>query len=176
MTRLAVAAAAFGGSLLVGLAAAAGQGAAAGPARLATCGDSQPMRDVRGYREKLVVGDGPVLLIPIGGHGRPRISIAQSVRDRLGWRGQKTPWLVQKSYRGPVAVTAKRIDRAGQVRFALVYGQHLRKLTYPEDDRNPPVHGYYGLPSATLFRSTGCYAFRVTGRNFAERLVVRVVA
>jgi hypothetical protein len=30
--------------------------------------------------------------------------------------------------------------------------------------------------SATLVRSTGCYAFRVTGRDLAERLVVRVLA
>lgn len=134
------------------------------------------MRHVHGYRESLVAGDGPVLLIPIGGHGRARISLAHSLPDKLGWRGQKTPWLVRKSYRGPISVTARRIDSSGQVRFALVYGQHLRKLTYAEDDRSPPVHGYYGLPSATLFRTTGCYAFRVSGRDFAERLVIRVVA
>jgi hypothetical protein len=108
------------------------------------------MRHVRSYRESLVAGDGQVLLSPIGGHGRAR--------------------------RAPIIVTARRIDSPGQVRFALVYGQHLRKLTYAEDDRSAPAHGYYGLPSATLFRATGCYAFRVSGREFGERLVVRVVA
>ena len=124
----------------------------------------------------MVVGDGPVALGLVGGQRQARISIAHAVSDKQGWRGQKTPWLVRKGYRGPIIVTAKRIDRPGQVRFALVYGQHLRKLTYAQDDRNPPTHGYFGLPSATLFRSTGCYAFRLTGRSFAERLVVRVVA
>lgn len=72
-------------------------------------------------------------------------------------------------------MTASRIDRPGQVRFGHTYGQHLRKLTFTRDDRNPPVHGYYGLPSDTLFRSTGCYAFRVTGRGFKEHLVILVV-
>jgi hypothetical protein len=122
------------------------------------------------------MGDGPVSLALVGGQRRARISIAQSEPDSQGWRGQKTPWLVRKSYRGRITVTARRIDRSGRVRFAFVYGQHLRTLRFDTDDRTPPIGGYYGLPSATLFRSTGCYAFRVTGRRFAERLVVRVVA
>ena len=104
-----------------------------------------------------------------------RISLVHSVADKLGWLGQKTPWLVLARYRGPITVTGKRIDQAGEVRFAHAFGQHLRKLTFNKDDRNPPAHGYYGLPSSTLFRSAGCYTFRVTGRSFAERLVIRVV-
>ena len=137
------------------------------------CGAAQ--REVRlpGTRHALE-GSGPVLLELSGDHGA-RLSIAQSVADRLGWRGQKTPWLVRKSYRGPVVVTARRIDRRGQVRFAYVYGQHLRELDFSRDDRSPPVRGFYELPSDSLFHSSGCYAFRVTGKQFRERLVVRVV-
>jgi hypothetical protein len=124
----------------------------------------------------IVVGDGPVSLGLVGGQRRARISIAQSVRDKQGWRAQKTPWLVRRAYRGPVIVTARRIDGPGQVRLAYVYGQHLRRLAFARDNVSPPTHGYYLLPSGALFRSTGCYAFDVTGRHFSERLVVRVVA
>lgn len=100
---------------------------------------------------------------------------SHSPPDKLGWRGEKTPWLVRKSYRGRIAVTARRIDRPSPVRFGHVYGQHLRKLIFSSDDGNPPLHGYYALPSDTLFRSTGCYAFQIRGRGFTEHLVVRAV-
>ena len=175
MKRLLLAAA-LSGWLVVGLGATPVLGAAASTTRLSTCGDSQRLRQVQGYREKLLAGGGPVLLMLVGGERRPRISIAQSPTDKLGWRGQKTPWLVRRSYRGPLAITARRIDRPGQVRFALGYGQHLRRLAYSHDDYARPAHGFYGLPSTTLFRSTGCYAFHLTGKSFTERLVVRVVA
>lgn len=141
---------------------------------LSTCGKSQPVQ-VGSAQQTLVVGHGPVLLVAVAGHGQARLSIAHSAPDKLGWRGQKTPWLVRTSYRGPVTVTAHRIDRPGKVRLAYVYGQHLPKLVFPHDNYAPPVNGYYGLPSDALFRSTGCYAFNVSGRGFAERLVVRVV-
>jgi hypothetical protein len=168
-------AAALSGSL-VGLGGTPVLGAAASTTRLPTCGDFQRLRQVHGYRETLLAGDGPVLLMLVGGERRPEISIARSPTDKLGWRGQKTPWLVRMTYRGPLTITARRIDRPGQVRFALGYGQHLRKLAYPHDDYARPDHGFYGLPSTTLFRSAGCYAFHLAGRSFTERIVVRVVA
>lgn len=130
---------------------------------------------MRGVPQEVVEGNGPALLMEVGGAHGSRISIAGSSPDTLGWRGQKTPWLVRKEYRGPITVTAGRIDRPAQVRFALVHGQHLRSLVFGRDDRNPPLHGYYDLPSAALFRSTGRYAFTVSGGGFRERLVVRVV-
>ena len=176
MKGLVLAAVVLGGSLVVGLGGAPGPAAAPLATRPSTCGDSQPLRQVQGYREKLVDGDGPVLLMLVGGQRRARISIAQSLPDKLGWRGQKTPWLVRKSYSGPLTITASWIDRPGQVRFAIGYGEHLRTLAYRRDDQARPSHDYYALPSTTLFRSTGCYAFHLTGRSFAERLVVRVVA
>lgn len=125
----------------------------------------------------MVVGAGPVSLALVGGTRRAQIDIAQSEPDRQDWRGQKAPLLVRKTYRGSVTVTARRIDRPGQVRLAYVDGQHLRKLAFGHNElKLNPVGRFYFVPSSALFRSTGCYAFHVSGHRFSERLVVRVVA
>lgn len=159
--------------LMVGAGFAFGSGPAPSALSTSRCGVSQVQHIARvGW---VVVGAGPVRL-GLFQTRRAEISIAQSEPDRKGWRGQKTPWYVPKIYRGSVTVTARRIDRPGQVRFAFGYGQHLRKLAFTRDNVHPPVAGFYLLPSAALFRSTGCYAFNVSGRRFSERLVVRVVA
>jgi hypothetical protein len=136
---------------------------------------AQPVMHLPGFPEQVVYGDGPAVLVEVGGERGARISIAQSTPDNEGWRGQKTPWLVRDSYHGPLTITGRRVDREGEVRFARGYGQHLRTLTFERDDRNPAVHGYYELPAEALFRSPGCYAFQATGNGFQERLVVRVI-
>jgi hypothetical protein len=164
--------------LLISVAALASAGAAAhtpASAPSSVCGVVQPVGHVAGLREEVVIGGGPAMLMEVAGERGAKISIARSTADSEGWRGQKTPWLVRKSYRGPIMVTASSLEHAREVRFAHVYGQHLTTLSFARDDRNRPVNGYYELPSDTLFRSTGCYAFRVTGRGFTEHLVVRVV-
>jgi hypothetical protein len=152
-----------------------GSGTAPSANPLSRCGVSQVRHISRvGW---VVVGAGPVRL-GLFQTRRAKISIAQSVPDRQGWRGEKTPWYVPKVYRGSVTVNAQRIDRPGQVRFAFGYGQHLRKLVFDRKGLmlNPVGPFYFAMPSASLFRSAGCYAFHVSGRGFSERLVVRVVA
>jgi hypothetical protein len=161
--------------MVVGGALALGSGAAPSATPLSRCGVSQVRHVPRnGW---MVVGTGPVSLALVAGTRRAQLDISQSQPDKHGWRGEKTPWFVRKTYRGSVTVTARRIDRVGQVRLAYVDGQHLRKLVFgPDKLKLNPVGRFYFLPSAALFRSTGCYAFHVSGRRFSERLVVRVVA
>jgi hypothetical protein len=146
----------------------------AASARSVTC-SAQPVMHVPSFREEIVYGDGPAVLVEVGGERGARISIAQSAPDNEGWRGQKAPWLVRDSYHGPLTITGRRVDRAGEVLFARGYGQHLRTLTFGRDDRNQPVHGYYVLPAEALFRSPGCYAFQATGKGFQEHLILRIV-
>jgi hypothetical protein len=90
-------------------------------------------------------------LITVGGAGT--ISIALSARDGLGWFEQKTPWLIDRSYDGPVLVRGARIGRRGQVRFAHGHGEHLRELQWEAgaDQGLPPDPTYRFLASATLF-------------------------
>lgn len=151
-----------------------GSSAAPSALPLSQCGVSQVRHVARvGW---VVVGAGPVSLGLIQTR-HAVVSIAQSVPDRQGWRGQKTPWFVPKTYRGYVTVAAHRIDGRSPVRFAFGYGQHLRNLVFGGSRlRANPAGHFFFVPSATLFRSTGCYAFHVSGRRFSERLVVRVVA
>ena len=120
------------------------------------------------------VGRGPTYLITVGGEGT--ISIALSARDSLGWYGQKTPWVIDRSYDGPILVRGARIGRRGQVRFAHGYGEHLRELEWEAgaDQGSPPDPNYRFLASATLLRAPGCYAFQIDGDSFSKIIVVRV--
>jgi hypothetical protein len=122
-----------------------------------------------------LIGRGPAYLIGIGGAGGT-ISIALSARDSLGWYGQKTPWVINRSYDGPILVRGGRIGRRGQVRFAYGYGEHLRELQWEAgaDQGSPPDPNFRFLASATLFRATGCYAFQIDGDSFSKIIVVRV--
>jgi hypothetical protein len=122
-----------------------------------------------------LIGRGPAYLIGVGGAGGT-ISIAFSARDSLGWYGQKTPWVIDRSYDGPILVRGGRIGRRGQVRFAYGYGEHLRELQWEAgaDQGSPPDPNFRFLASATLFRAPGCYAFQIDGDSFSKIIVVRV--
>lgn len=124
----------------------------------------------------------PVYLMNVGAAPVPgTIDISQSPLDGLGWRGQKTPWLVPLSYRGPVLIRAARIDEAAAVAFAKSYGQHSTELRFRTGESNGARGNIQGLPgryrllaSSTQFRSPGCYAFQIDGSSFSAVLVVRV--
>lgn len=96
--------------------------------------------------------------------------------DGQGWYGQKTPWVISREYSGALLVRGARIDRRGQVRFALGYGDHLRELYWEAgaDQSLTPDPDYRFLASATLVRTRGCYAFQVDGESFSRVIVVRI--
>ncbi len=121
-------------------------------------------------------GRGPAYLVVVTDPASGTISINQSARDSLGWYGQKTPWVIERTYDGAVLVRGARIGRPGQVRFAHSYGQHLRELHWDagSDAGLPPDPTFRFLPSATLFRVAGCYAFQIDGTSFTRIIVVRV--
>jgi hypothetical protein len=109
------------------------------------------------------------------------IDISLSHVDDKGWRGQKTPWLVPATYRGPVLIRGRRIDRPGEMRFAKGYGEHLDELRFRTGESNGVRGRIQGLPgryrllaSTTLFRAPGCYAFQIDGATFSSVIAVRV--
>jgi hypothetical protein len=96
--------------------------------------------------------------------------------DGQGWYAQKTPWVISREYGGALLVRGARIDRRGQVRFALGYGDHLRELYWEAgtDQSLKPDPDYRFLASSTLVRTRGCYAFQVDGETFSRVIVVRI--
>jgi hypothetical protein len=112
----------------------------------------------------------------VGGARGARIDISQSQTDAAGWRGQKTPWLVSRSYRGPLLIRGRHLNGSAGVRFALGYGDHRVRLFWPRIPRKNVVAGYFGLPSSVLVRQPGCYGFQIDGSTFTEHIVVRVVS
>jgi hypothetical protein len=135
------------------------------PSRVAPWGSQQRLN-----------GRGPAYLAGVGGAAGATISISLSARDSSGWYGQKTPWIVERSYDGPILVRGARIGRRGEVRFAHSDGDHLRELFWESgaDAGLPPNPDFRFLPSATLFRGAGCYAFQVDGTSFSRVIVARV--
>lgn len=127
-------------------------------------------------RQQTLTGRGPAYLMSVGSAPGGRISIGFSARDSLGWYGQKTPWVIDRSYDGPILVRGARIGRPGQVRFAYGYGDHRRELNWDTgaDQGSPPDPDFRFLASATLFRAPGCYAFQIDGTSFSEIVVARV--
>ena len=108
------------------------------------------------------------------------IDVTQSPPDSDGWRRQKTPLLLPRSYRGPVLVRAARIDAQGVIELAKVHTDHLQELRYPTGfsngfrDRSYGLNGNYRfLAATTLLRTAGCYAFQVDGTSFSTVIVMR---
>jgi hypothetical protein len=124
----------------------------------------------------------PVYLQNVGSAPVPgTIDISLSQVDAKGWRGQKTPWIVPATYRGPVLIRGRRIDRPGVMRFAKGYGDHLDELRFRTGESSGVRGRIQGLPgryrllaSATLLRAPGCYAFQVDGASFSSVIVMRV--
>lgn len=133
---------------------------------------------LKGTNNQFLNGRGPAYLIGIAHVPRGVIDISQSGRDSLGWRGQKTPWAVDRTYEGPLLIRARRLDRQGAVRFARSYGEHLKELFWDAgvDQGAPPNPGYRLLASETLFRSAGCYGYQVDGLTFSRVVAVRTSA
>jgi hypothetical protein len=124
----------------------------------------------------------PVYLQNVGPAPVPgEIDVSQSIPDRQGWLGQKTPWLVPASYRGPVLIRGARIDAPGSNSFAKGFGDHLGELRYRTGESNGARNRITGLPgryrflaSSAGFRSGGCYAFQIDGTSFSAVIVMRV--
>ena len=119
-------------------------------------------------------GRGPAFLMSVGAAPSGVISIDQSVTDSLGWRGQKTPWFIARTYVGPLLIRGARIDGTGPIRFAKGFGQHLRELRFAAGENNGIEGRWRFLASASLFRVKGCYAFQVDGTTFSRVVTMRV--
>ena len=116
---------------------------------------------------------GPAHIMSVGGSPPAVVDISQSRRDGTGYAGQKAPWIVDGSYRGPVLIRGTRLDRPGPVRFAEGTGQHLASLYLRRGDRVEP-RGRRTLPSLLLVRAPGCYGLQVDGSTFSQTIVIRV--
>jgi hypothetical protein len=152
------------------------------PLHLPRAGATCPTSPTRQLGRWTYSRSGPVYLANVGMAPKPgTIDISQSPVDTEGWRGQKAPWLLPASYRGPVLIRAGRIDGSGAVALAKVYGDHLDELRFRTGESNGArtrVNGFPGryrfLASAALFRSVGCYAFQIDGTSFSAVIVMRV--
>ena len=127
----------------------------------------------RGLPHVPAAGVGPAYLLSVGGERAGVVSIAGSVRDAQGWRGQKAPWWADRRFGGPILIRGVRIDGHGPVAFARQTGQHLSAL-YERRGMGRQPNGWRAWPSALLVRTPGCFALQVDGTTFSETIVIRV--
>jgi hypothetical protein len=138
-------------------------------------GSACPVRESsRSAAGRPLNGASPVYLMSVGEAGAGVIQVSEAYRDAKGWVGQKTPWLVERRYGGPMLVRGARLDEDGPVRFAKGYGQYLAELRFVAGEHNSLNGTFRGLASTTLFRSPGCYGFQVDGTSFSRVIVMQV--
>ena len=126
-----------------------------------------------GFPHYSVAGTAPAYISSLSGPPA-LIRVDPMYRDSSGWVGQKAPWIISPSYRGPVLIRGARIDAAGGLRFARTTGQHLKALRISAH-RGVQPNGWRVMPSLTLVRQPGCYAYQIDGATFSRVIVVRVV-
>lgn len=118
----------------------------------------------------------------IVGDARPG-EIKLGPRDSNGWRGQKTPWLTDVHYRGPILIRGRAVGADAPVSFAQVYGQSLAELRYiaggdsrVSADPGGAAATFTFRPSTTAFRAPGCYSLQIDGKHFTRQIIVRVTS
>jgi hypothetical protein len=118
-------------------------------------------------------GSGPVYALAVGGAPAGTLRVDAVYRDGHGWVGQKAPWLIAPTYRGPVLIRGARIDAPGAMRFAFGTGQHLVGLRIARHTELQPS-GWRAVPALTLVRGSGCYAYQVDGTTFSHVIVIKI--
>jgi hypothetical protein len=111
----------------------------------------------------VTLGAGPAY--PVLGSPGGVAALADDIQ-REGRYAHKTLWAISPRYRGPVLIRGRRLD--GRKAKAL----HFGLLSRPQPElRLPPGAGWRYAPSTTLLPGPGCYAFRVDGHGFRQRIV-----
>jgi len=108
------------------------------------------------------LGRGPVYVGLGAAHG-----IAPLVDDtrRNGVYFHKTLWAVSPRYRGPLLIRGRSVAGSGVLRFQLGMQRELR---WPSDRGTRGRWRY--VPTHTVIPREGCYALRIDGIGFSEKL------
>lgn len=94
------------------------------------------------------------------------------------WRA-KVAWIARPEYRGPALVRGRRIDAAGDVRFAPGGGPTTAELRFEYDTRvraEGSDEGWRFLPSTVVIGAPGCYGFQIDGLDWTVTIVMDTTA
>jgi hypothetical protein len=130
------------------------------------------------YRGPFVFGQrygaGPVSFI-LGDRGDPQQGTSVlGTPAQAGWLAAENVLLIDKSYRGPVAVRGVRLDGSGDVGIG---APDTSTYVEPPFGGDLNVHDGYRTPPAGIWVKTpGCYGFQVDGLGFTESIVINMTA
>lgn len=143
---------------------------AAGAGCPVTRGSNYSGRFVDGQR----YGAGPVSFI-LGDRGDPQKGTSVlGTPPQAGWLAAENVLLINKSYRGPVAIRGVLLDGSGDVGIG---APDTTAYVEPPLGGDANVHDGYRTPPATIWVKTpGCYGFQIDGLGFTERIVINMTA
>ena len=88
-------------------------------------------------------------------------------QEHGGWYYHKTLWGVSPQYRGAISIIGRQVGGKQELRFnpgAGFPGANATSLLMPSGDSGT----WRYLPSDTLIRAPGCYAFHITGEGVSQ--------
>jgi hypothetical protein len=90
-----------------------------------------------------------------------------------GWLALKTHIVMTPAYDGPFLVRAKRLDRAGEIRFGATPAENAPLLVLGA--MHPGRGSWQDFPYFTFVRTPGCYGWQIDGLTFSTTVVVRIL-
>ena len=116
---------------------------------------------------------GPAHFMSVGGAPPAVVDISWTPLDPKRYEGQKAPWIIDRTYRGPVLIRGMRLDAPGPVRFSEGGDRRVSALYLGRGERVQPS-GRRVLAALLLVQAPGCYGLQVDGLTFSQTIVVRV--
>jgi hypothetical protein len=91
----------------------------------------------------------------------------------------KVAWIARPEYTGPALIRGKRLDAAGDVRFAPGGAPIASELRFEYDTGIRAAgsnEGWRFLPSTVVIATTGCYGFQIDGLDWTVTIVMDTTA
>jgi hypothetical protein len=125
------------------------------------------------------LGPGPVYPVGLGADATLPFEYPPAPNSQFAgseWGGEKTLWIADPDYTGPILIRGRQVDGPSEVRFDVGAGKPLDELQLPPDYAADYSGGWRNFPSHTRLRTAGCYAYQVDGDGFSIVIVFRAEA
>jgi hypothetical protein len=128
----------------------------------------------------VALGNGPVrpLVARTGGDLKQGVVPFSRSQGTTGWWVEKIDWFSLPSYRGPILIRGRRLDRAGEIAFGGEPPAGEPELVDPQLPPGPSANGTDGWrewPGGNLIPALGCYGFQIDGTNFSTVIAFKAV-
>lgn len=125
------------------------------------------------------LGPGPVYPVGFGKDATLAFEYPPAPNSQFAdseWGGEKTLWVADPNYTGPILIRGRQVDGPSEVRFDVGGGELLDELQLPPAYAANYTGGWRNFPSHTRLRTAGCYGYQVDGSTFSIVVVFKAEA